>query len=185
MVNVLLKSIDHQLIASSLAITFAGIMSCRLGVSFILFFLFRDVWLNYKVTSGTWTNATLIAALQNHIANEVTHYKGQCYAWDVVNEAFNDDGSYRVDVFYSTVSAGYLQVLWSLWSPDPFCTDWSRVHPYCLRNCCFVWFISQALLRKSSICIRFQSSRGRSTGDISEKRKSPDCFRGLWLLVAV
>lgn len=42
--------------------------------------------------------------MKNHIANEVTHYKGQCYCWDVVNEAFNDDGTYRVDVFYSTVS---------------------------------------------------------------------------------
>jgi endo-1,4-beta-xylanase len=59
--------------------------------------------LTFQVTSGTWTNATLIAALKNHIANEVTHYKGQCFAWDVVNEAFNDDGTYRVDVFYTTV----------------------------------------------------------------------------------
>lgn len=62
------------------------------------------------VTSGTWTNATLIAALKNHIANEVTHYKGQCYAWDVVNEAFNDDGTYRVDVFYTTIGPEYIPI---------------------------------------------------------------------------
>jgi endo-1,4-beta-xylanase len=48
--------------------------------------------------------------MKNHIANEVTHYKGQCYAWDVVNEALNDDGTYRVDVFYSTV--GWFSVPW-------------------------------------------------------------------------
>ncbi|KAF8849392.1 hypothetical protein BDZ45DRAFT_604436 [Acephala macrosclerotiorum] len=63
-----------------------------------------------SLTSGTWTNATLIAALKNHIANEVTHYKGQCYAWDVVNEAFNDDGTYRVDVFYTTIGPEYIPI---------------------------------------------------------------------------
>jgi endo-1,4-beta-xylanase len=42
--------------------------------------------------------------MKAHIQSEVTHYKGQCYAWDVVNEAFNDDGTYRTDVFYNTVS---------------------------------------------------------------------------------
>lgn len=71
------------------------------------------VWYNQLpswVTSGTWTNATLIAALQNHITNEVTHYKGQCYAWDVVNEAFNDDGTYRTNIFYTTIGAEYIPI---------------------------------------------------------------------------
>ncbi|KUJ15229.1 uncharacterized protein LY89DRAFT_588206 [Mollisia scopiformis] len=71
------------------------------------------VWYNELpswITSGTWTNATLIAAMKNHIANEVTHYKGQCYAWDVVNEAFNDDGTYRVDVFYTTIGPEYIPI---------------------------------------------------------------------------
>ncbi|TAQ89744.1 hypothetical protein B7494_g1946 [Chlorociboria aeruginascens] len=62
------------------------------------------------VSGGTWTNATLIAVLQNHIKNEVTHYKGQCYAWDVVNEAFNDDGTYRTDVFYNTIGTEYIPI---------------------------------------------------------------------------
>ncbi|KAG0652633.1 hypothetical protein D0Z07_0693, partial [Hyphodiscus hymeniophilus] len=71
------------------------------------------VWYNELpnwVTSGTWTNATLIAAMKNHIANEVTHYKGQCYCWDVVNEALNDDGTYRVDVFYTTIGPEYIPI---------------------------------------------------------------------------
>jgi endo-1,4-beta-xylanase len=40
----------------------------------------------------------------------VTHYKRQCYAWDVVNGAFNDDGTYRTNVFYNTIGPEYIPI---------------------------------------------------------------------------
>ncbi|KAF7522014.1 hypothetical protein G7054_g12279 [Neopestalotiopsis clavispora] len=62
------------------------------------------------VSSGSWTADTLTAVIQTHIANEVGHYKGQCYSWDVVNEAIADDGSYRTSVFYTTLGTDYIPI---------------------------------------------------------------------------
>ena len=62
------------------------------------------------VSSGTWTNETLIAVMEAHITSEVTHYKGQCYSWDVVNEALDDSAAYRDNVFYENIGEYYIPI---------------------------------------------------------------------------
>ncbi|KAM0709539.1 hypothetical protein Q7P35_003578 [Cladosporium inversicolor] len=73
------------------------------------------VWYNQLpswVTNGGFDNATLVEILQNHITEEVTHYKGKCYAWDVVNEAISDDSGapLRDNIFLSTIGEAYIPI---------------------------------------------------------------------------
>ncbi len=49
------------------------------------------------------------SAMETHITTEVSHYRGQLYAWDVVNEPFNEDGTLKTDVFDRAFGgAGYI-----------------------------------------------------------------------------
>ncbi|MFF4549052.1 endo-1,4-beta-xylanase [Streptomyces sp. NPDC001406] len=60
------------------------------------------------LTNGSWTSAQLNGLLQNHISTEVTRYKGKIAAWDVVNEPFNEDGTYRSTLWYNGLGSGYI-----------------------------------------------------------------------------
>lgn len=59
------------------------------------------------VSSSHDSPAQLADILHEHIRNVVQHYAGKVYAWDVVNEAFNDDGTMRSTVWYDSPGIGF------------------------------------------------------------------------------
>lgn len=45
-----------------------------------------------------------------HVTHEASHYASQCYAWDVVNEALNDNGTLGSDVFLDVLGEDYIKI---------------------------------------------------------------------------
>ncbi|KAJ9629448.1 hypothetical protein H2203_001822 [Taxawa tesnikishii (nom. ined.)] len=70
-------------------------------------------WYNqnpYWLTNPTtpWNKTGLLAVLENHIDKTMQHFGNNCYHWDVVNEAFNDDGTWREDIWYNVTGTDYI-----------------------------------------------------------------------------
>jgi endo-1,4-beta-xylanase len=67
---------------------------------------FNPTWVTALAASAT--PAAMSALLQSHIATVVGHYKGQVFAWDVVNEAMSDTATsgLRDSIWYNQPGIG-------------------------------------------------------------------------------
>ncbi|KZV98319.1 glycosyl hydrolase family 10 protein [Exidia glandulosa HHB12029] len=54
--------------------------------------------------------ATLTSVIQNHVSTVMGRHKGQILAWDVVNEVFNDDGTFRNSVFFNLLGENFIDI---------------------------------------------------------------------------
>lgn len=49
------------------------------------------------------------AMMKNHVEGVAAHYSGRVASWDVVNEAFEDNGSYRNSIFFQKMGKDYIE----------------------------------------------------------------------------
>ena len=59
------------------------------------------------VTKSNFDTAQLNSILEDHIKTVVTHFGNKVFAWDVVNEAFEDDGTLRNTIWYNQPGIGF------------------------------------------------------------------------------
>lgn len=58
--------------------------------------------------NGSFSESELRTIMTDHIETEAGRYEGRIDRWDVVNEAFNEDGTFRESKFYTTLGEGYI-----------------------------------------------------------------------------
>ncbi|MGM7721731.1 endo-1,4-beta-xylanase [Metabacillus sp. Hm71] len=63
-------------------------------------------WLEH----GDFTKEEMKKILKEHIQTVVSRYKDKVYAWDVVNEALNDDGTLRDSIWLRTIGPEYIRL---------------------------------------------------------------------------
>ena len=59
------------------------------------------------LVQGNFTPSELSAILQEHISTVMKHYRGQVFAWDVLNEAIDEQGRLRSSIWYDRPGIGF------------------------------------------------------------------------------
>jgi len=71
------------------------------------------VWHNQLpewITRGNYSREEWIRILHDHVTTVVSRYRGRVYAWDVVNEAVDEDGSLRETIWLRNIGPEYIEL---------------------------------------------------------------------------
>ena len=137
-------------------------------------------WMFTDANGKTVSREVLIGRMYNHIMTVVTHYKGKIKGWDVVNEAFEDDGSYRKSPYYNIIGPEFIELAFQFaHEADPnvelYYNDYSTAKPgkrEAIRK--LVHNLKAKGLRIDAVGM--QSHNGYNYPDYAEYEKSIEAF---------
>lgn len=91
-------------------------------------------WFFVGEDGNTVSKEVLVQRMKNHIQTVVGRYKGKIHSWDVVNEAIEDDGSYRESKFYKILGEDFIKLAFEFaHEADPeaelYYNDYSMANP--------------------------------------------------------
>lgn len=137
-------------------------------------------WMFTDETGKNVSRETLIGRMYSHIMTVVTRYRGKIKGWDVVNEAFEDDGSYRKTPYYNIIGPEYLALAFQFaHEADPdaelYYNDYSMSKPGKREAVCQL--VRQLKAKGIRIdAVGMQSHNGYNYPDYSDYEKSIEAF---------
>ena len=139
-----------------------------------------DWWFTNGYTASPASKEVLKERLIKHIKTVVGHYKGQIHGWDVVNEAIEDDGSFRNSPYYRLLGEEFIEIAFrTAHEADPdaelYYNDYSMSQPGKREAVCrLVKNLKAKGLRIDGVGM--QSHNGLDYPDLAEYEKSIDAF---------
>lgn len=131
----------------------------------------------------------LISRIENHVRTVVSHFRGRILGWDVVNEAIEDDGSWRKSPFYRIVGEEFIDVAFrAAHEADPdvelYYNDYSLSNPHKRDAVCrLVRHLKSRGLRIDAVGM--QSHHGLSYPSLADYEASMEAFAALGVKVMV
>ncbi|WP_036878804.1 endo-1,4-beta-xylanase [Xylanibacter oryzae] len=122
----------------------------------------------------------LIERLHKHISTVVSRYKGKILGWDVVNEAINDDGTYRKSPFYNIIGPEFIDLAFKFaHEADPnaqlYYNDYSMAKPGKRAAVCKLVRHLQSIGCRID-AVGMQSHNGLDFPDLKDYEASIDSF---------
>lgn len=94
---------EYNFVPGDGLVTFAQAHAMAVRGHNLAWYIYNPQWL----ANGNYSAAQLNQILHDHITTVVNHYKGQVYAWDVINEALDDStGQLRDSIWYNKPGIG-------------------------------------------------------------------------------
>ena len=132
---------------------------------------------------------TLIQRMHDHISTVVGRYKGRIHGWDVINEAFEDDGSYRQTPYFKIIGPEYFELAFQFaHEADPeselYYNDYSMAKPEKRDAVCkLVRQLKEKGLRIDGVGM--QSHNGTDYPDLVEYEKTIDSLAATGVKVMI
>lgn len=137
-------------------------------------------WMFFDGHGNLVSSEKLADRIKKHVKTVVAHFRGKVYGWDVVNEAIEDDGSFRQSPLFKILGEDFIEIAFrAAQEADPnaqlYYNDYSMAKPAKREAVCrLVKKLKSKGIRIDAIGM--QSHHGMDYPNLDEYEKSIDAY---------